>query len=117
MSINYIDISPLPMLNTDLEIDGKYPQSGTTFRDQILQSDCFLFASPEYNYSVTAPLKNAIDWVSRPPNVWTDKAAAIVSAAAVSVADGRSMCSGRVVLKSIFLMRLSRLRSLMMKGI
>ncbi|MFS7947119.1 putative NAD(P)H dehydrogenase (quinone) [Helianthus anomalus] len=53
MSINYIDISPLPMLNTNLEIDGKYPQSVTTFRDQILQSDCFLFASPEYNCSVT----------------------------------------------------------------
>lgn len=29
----------------------------------------------------TAPLKNAIDWASRPPNVWADKAAAIVSAA------------------------------------
>ncbi|MFS7897670.1 putative NAD(P)H dehydrogenase (quinone) [Helianthus anomalus] len=79
MSINYIDISPLPMLNTDLEIDRKYPQSFTTFRDQILQSDDFLFASPEYNYFVTAPLKNAINWASRPLNVWADKAATIVS--------------------------------------
>lgn len=25
------------------------------------------------------PLKNAVDWASRPPNVWADKAAAIVS--------------------------------------
>ncbi|KAK1406554.1 hypothetical protein QVD17_41977 [Tagetes erecta] len=80
MSINYIDISPLPMLNTDLETNGTYPQPVTTFRNQIQQADCFLFASPEYNYSVTAPLKNAIDWASRPPNVWADKAAAIVSA-------------------------------------
>ncbi|KAI3797477.1 hypothetical protein L1987_32734 [Smallanthus sonchifolius] len=80
MSIEYIDISPLPMLNTDLEITGKYPPAVAAFRDKILQSDCFLFASPEYNYSVTAPLKNAIDWASRPPNVWADKAAAIVSA-------------------------------------
>nr|XP_043634132.1 NADPH:quinone oxidoreductase-like [Erigeron canadensis] len=80
MSIEYIDISPLPMLNTDLEIDGKYPPAVQAFRDKILNSDCFLFASPEYNYSVTAPLKNAIDWASRPPNVWADKAAAIVSA-------------------------------------
>ncbi|KAD7477517.1 hypothetical protein R6Q59_007286 [Mikania micrantha] len=79
MSIEYIDISPLPMLNTDLEIDGQYPPAVAAFRDKILQSDCFLFASPEYNYSVTAPLKNAIDWASRPPNVWADKAAAIVS--------------------------------------
>ncbi|XP_076951969.1 NADPH:quinone oxidoreductase-like [Bidens hawaiensis] len=80
MSIDYIDISSLPMLNTDLEIDGKYPPAVASFRDKILQADCFLFASPEYNYSVTAPLKNAIDWASRPPNVWADKAAAIVSA-------------------------------------
>ncbi|KVH88040.1 NADPH:quinone oxidoreductase-like [Cynara cardunculus var. scolymus] len=80
MSIQYVDLSPLPMLNTDLEIDGKYPPAVEAFRQKILQSDCFLFASPEYNYSVTAPLKNAIDWASRPPNVWADKAAAIVSA-------------------------------------
>nr|XP_043634123.1 NAD(P)H:quinone oxidoreductase-like [Erigeron canadensis] len=80
MSIEYIDISPLPMLNTDLEIDGKYPPAVEAFRNKILESDCFLFASPEYNYSVTAPLKNAIDWASRPPNVWADKAAAIISA-------------------------------------
>lgn len=30
--------------------------------------------------AVPAPLKNAIDWASRPPNVWADKAAAIISA-------------------------------------
>ncbi|KAL4583222.1 hypothetical protein LXL04_007789 [Taraxacum kok-saghyz] len=80
ITIEYVDISPLPMLNTDLEVDGKYPPVVEDFRQKILQSDCFLFASPEYNYSVTAPLKNAIDWASRPPNVWADKAAAIVSA-------------------------------------
>ncbi|KAI3782075.1 hypothetical protein L2E82_12107 [Cichorium intybus] len=61
MAVEYVDISPLPMLNTDLEIDEKYPPAVEVFRQKILQSDCFLFASPEYNYSVTAPLKNAID--------------------------------------------------------
>ncbi|KAJ4720281.1 NADPH:quinone oxidoreductase [Melia azedarach] len=81
LQIEYIDISPLPMLNTDLEVDGTYPPVVEAFRQKILEADCYLFASPEYNYSVTAPLKNAIDWASRPPNVWADKAAAIVSAA------------------------------------
>jgi NAD(P)H-dependent FMN reductase len=80
MEIDYIDISPLPMLNTDLEVDGTFPPVVEAFREKIKQADCYLFASPEYNYSVSAPLKNALDWASRPPNVWGDKAGAIVSA-------------------------------------
>ncbi|XP_071712733.1 NADPH:quinone oxidoreductase-like [Rutidosis leptorrhynchoides] len=79
ITIECVDISSLPMLNTDLEIDGKYPDEVEAFRQIIMKSDCFLFASPEYNYSLTPPLKNAIDWASRPPNLWADKAAAIVS--------------------------------------
>ncbi|KZV19571.1 hypothetical protein F511_13457 [Dorcoceras hygrometricum] len=79
LEIEHVDLSPLPFLNTDLEVNGTYPAAVEAFRQKILAADCYLFASPEYNYSVTAPLKNAIDWASRPPNVWGDKAAAIVS--------------------------------------
>ncbi|KAJ4917110.1 NADPH:quinone oxidoreductase [Raphanus sativus] len=79
MQIEYIDISPLPFINTDLEINGTYPAVVEAFRQKILEADSILFASPEYNYSVSAPLKNAIDWASRPPNVWADKPAAIIS--------------------------------------
>ncbi|KAE8684326.1 NADPH:quinone oxidoreductase [Hibiscus syriacus] len=79
IEIDYEEIAPLPMLNTDLEVDGKYPAVVEAFRQRILAADRVLFATPEYNYSVTAPLKNAIDWGSRPPNVWADKAAAIVT--------------------------------------
>nr|KJB74935.1 hypothetical protein B456_012G018200 [Gossypium raimondii] len=68
------------LIRTDLEVDGKFPPAVEAFRQKILESDSILFASPEYNYSLTAPLKNALDWASRPPNVWADKAAAIVSA-------------------------------------
>ncbi|EEF49549.1 NADPH:quinone oxidoreductase [Ricinus communis] len=83
IEIEYIDISPLPMLNTDLEgADGSFPPIIEAFRQKIREADSVLFASPEYNYSVSAPLKNAIDWASRPPNCWADKAAAIVSAGA-----------------------------------
>ncbi|CAL5381564.1 unnamed protein product [Camellia sinensis] len=80
IKIEYIEIAPLPMLNTDLEVNGTFPPVVEAFRQKIREADSVLFASPEYNYSVTAPLKNAIDWTSRPPNVWADKAAAIVSA-------------------------------------
>ncbi|KAL9321811.1 hypothetical protein ACSQ67_009864 [Phaseolus vulgaris] len=80
LQIEYVDISALPFLNTDLEINGTYPSAVEAFRQKILAADSILFASPEYNYSVTGPLKNAIDWASRAPNVWAGKPAAIVSA-------------------------------------
>ncbi|OVA13114.1 NADPH-dependent FMN reductase [Macleaya cordata] len=79
MKVEYVDIEQLPFVNTDLEVAGTYPPVVDAFRNKILKADSVLFASPEYNYSVSAPLKNAIDWASRPPNVWADKAAAIIS--------------------------------------
>ncbi|KAL0285201.1 UNVERIFIED_CONTAM: NADPH:quinone oxidoreductase, partial [Sesamum calycinum] len=73
LEIEYVDISPLPFLNTDLEVDGTYPPVVEAFRQKILAADSVLLLH-------LRPLKNAIDWASRPPNVWADKAAAIVSA-------------------------------------
>lgn len=81
MQIEHVEVSPLPMINTDLEEEGgKFPAAVEELRRKILRADSYLFASPEYNYSIAPPLKNAIDWASRAPNVWADKAAAIVSA-------------------------------------
>ncbi|XP_078178790.1 putative NADPH:quinone oxidoreductase 1 [Carex rostrata] len=74
------DITALPLLNTDLEVDGKFPAPVEEFRQKIASADAFLFASPEYNYSIAGPMKNSIDWASRGQNCWADKAAAIVSA-------------------------------------
>ncbi|EES02069.1 probable NADPH:quinone oxidoreductase 2 [Sorghum bicolor] len=81
LHIDHVDISDLPLLNTDLEAaDGAFPPAVEAFRDRVRSADCFLFASPEYNYSISGPLKNALDWASRPPNRWADRAAAILSA-------------------------------------
>ncbi|XP_054795750.1 NADPH:quinone oxidoreductase-like [Prosopis cineraria] len=80
LQIEHVDIASLPMLNTDLEEEGRFPVEVEAFRRKILEADSVLFASPEYNFSVSAPMKNALDWASRPPNVWGGKAAAIVSA-------------------------------------
>jgi len=49
----YIDTSPLPFLNKDLEIDDTYPSAVEAFHQKIVAADSILFASPEYNYSVT----------------------------------------------------------------
>lgn len=48
----------------------------------LAQADAFIFSCCEYNYSISAPLKNAIDWASRSPQPhgFYDKPAAVVSA-------------------------------------
>ena len=60
------DISDLPLYNEDLLISN-YPASALRLKEQIRKADALVIATPEYNYSVPGVLKNAIDWVSRPP--------------------------------------------------
>jgi len=76
-TLDIVEIGDLPLFNEDLEANP--PASVTTFKDKISKADAFLFASPENNYSVSASLKNAIDWASRSPkNIWAGKPAAVM---------------------------------------
>eukprot|EP01094_Clydonella_sp_ATCC50884_P025520 TRINITY_DN673_c0_g1_i1.p1 TRINITY_DN673_c0_g1~~TRINITY_DN673_c0_g1_i1.p1 ORF type:complete len:189 (-),score=56.72 TRINITY_DN673_c0_g1_i1:128-694(-) len=72
----------LPLYNEDLEKQGEdgvvYPPEVAAFRKLVGDADAILFGCPEYNYSLTGPLKNAIDWASRPSNMFAGKAAAVV---------------------------------------
>ena len=80
MSLHITSIADLPMFNQDV-LDAGMPEPVKRFRTEVAQADGVLIASPEYNFSVTAPLKNAIDWASRPPDqVWQDKPIAIFAA-------------------------------------
>jgi chromate reductase, NAD(P)H dehydrogenase (quinone) len=56
-------LDALPIFNSDLED----PPVVTALKDAIARADGVIFAVPEYNYSIPGGLKNAIDWVSRPP--------------------------------------------------
>lgn len=53
MEVKFVDIAALPMLDTDLEVNGTYQAAVEAFRQNILEADSILFASPEYNFSVT----------------------------------------------------------------
>jgi NAD(P)H-dependent FMN reductase len=57
VEVEYVDISKLPLLNTDLEKEGTYPAEVEAFRQKILEADSVLFASPENNYSLSGMLK------------------------------------------------------------
>ena len=66
MSVGVADISGIPLYNADLHTLGE-PAAATKLKDQIGEADAVRIASPEYNFSISAALKNALDWVSRPP--------------------------------------------------
>jgi chromate reductase len=65
--IEIAEIGDLPLYNDDVRAAG-YPAPVERLRRQIGEADAVLFVTPEYNYSVSGVLKNAIDWASRPPN-------------------------------------------------
>jgi chromate reductase len=79
MTMSYARIDDIPLYNQDV-FDAGLPESAKRFRAEVAAADGVLIASPEYNFSLTPALKNAIDWASRPPNqVWQDKPIAIFS--------------------------------------
>lgn len=67
MTIEIAEIGDLPLYNDDVRTQG-YPPPVQRLRDQLTAADALLLVTPEYNYSVSGVLKNAIDWASRPPN-------------------------------------------------
>jgi chromate reductase len=101
MSIEIYDLAPMPMYNDDVRIVG-YPPEAQKFRDAIKAADAIFFASPEYNYSISGVLKNAIDWASRPPNLPFDgKTAAIVGASGGALGTARSQRDLRWILSGL----------------
>ena len=76
-----VEIGDLPLYNEDLDHDLP-PDTWKRFREQMKPYDGVVFVTPEYNRSVPAVMKNAIDVGSRPygKSVWGGKAGAVVTA-------------------------------------
>ncbi len=67
VSMEIFDLAPIPIYNEDIREQG-FPEPVQQLRTKIAESDAVLIVSPEYNYSIPGPLKNALDWASRPPD-------------------------------------------------
>ncbi|MFV0560516.1 MAG: NADPH-dependent FMN reductase [Enterococcus sp.] len=76
-----VEIGNLPLYNEDLDTEGNVPENWTTFRNTVKDLDGVIFVTPEYNRSVPAALKNALDVGSRPygHNVWDKKPGLVVT--------------------------------------
>lgn len=84
------DLLGIPPFNEDDE--DKVPQKVQDFKAAIRKADAILISTPEYNYSFSGVLKNAIDWASRPygDSAWIGKPAAIIGASAGRMGTARA---------------------------
>jgi chromate reductase, NAD(P)H dehydrogenase (quinone) len=107
--VTLIDLKdfPLPLFDQDLEAEQGMPENGKKLQKFFIDHDGLLIASPEYNSSFPAVLKNAIDWVSRPapgePSLvaFRGKAAILMSASPGALGGLRALVHVRSILGNI----------------
>lgn len=66
--VEIASIRGIPLYDGDVEASDGVPPAVTELKDRIASADGLLLATPEYNNSVPGVFKNAIDWLSRPPD-------------------------------------------------
>jgi len=102
MALDIASLDGLPIFNQDL-FDAGLPEPVKRLRDRIRAADGLLIASPEYNFSVPAPLTNAIDWGSRPPDqAFHEKPIAIFSVSPGPVGGARVQYDLRRILGQLW---------------
>ena len=102
MTMTYARLDDIPLFNQDV-FDAGLPEPAKRFRAEVTAADGVLIASPEYNFSLSGALKNAIDWSSRPPNQsWQDKPVAIFSVSQGPLGGARVQYDARRILGQLW---------------
>lgn len=95
----------IPLYDGDLEAEQGIPEAVTALKDRIAGSDGLLIATPEYNNAMPGVLKNAIDWLSRPPKdiprVFRDRPVAILGATPGGFGTAHAQASWLPVLRTL----------------
>ena len=107
--VTYLDLRdyPLPVFDEDLEKAEGMPANGRKLKDLMFAHDGWLLACPEYNSSITAVLKNTIDWTSRkqgdeaPLGCFTSKAVTLMAASPGALGGLRGLVVVRMLLSNI----------------
>ncbi|MDB6137423.1 MAG: NADPH-dependent reductase [Verrucomicrobiaceae bacterium] len=99
---------PMPLYDGDLEEAEGLPENAKKLKAMMKAHDGFLISCPEYNSSITALLKNTIDWVSRPETddepalvAYKGKAVALMSASPGGFGGLRGLVTVRSILSNI----------------
>ena len=107
--VSVIDLRdfPLPIFDEDMETKDGQPENAKRLKELMMAHDGFLISSPEYNSSITAVLKNTIDWVSRskppeaPLSAFRDKVVSLMSASPGALGGLRGLVHIRAILGNI----------------
>lgn len=107
--VDLVDLAefPLPLYDGDLEEQHGVPAAALELRRRMSEAQALLIASPEYNSSYSALLKNTIDWVSRPVAgapplaAFAGKWAALVSASPSQFGGIRGLTALRTLLENM----------------
>lgn len=107
--VTFIDLAdyPLPIFDEDLEAKDGLHANAAKLKALFKEHDGFLIASPEYNSSLSAALKNTIDWVSRPTGdarpleAFAGKVVGIMAASPGGLGGLRGMVHLRAILGNI----------------
>jgi chromate reductase len=100
MTIEIFDLHRLPFFTQDSE--NPFPPEVVDFREKVREAAALLIATPEYNSSVSATLKNALDWASRGADQpLKDKPVAIIGASTGNFGTVRSQLQLRQILTHI----------------
>jgi NAD(P)H-dependent FMN reductase len=107
--VTYIDLNdfPMPIYNADHHANNGFDENAIKLQGLLARHDGLLIATPSYNGSLSAALKNTIDWTSRPndtyqkADIYPGKMAAIMSASPGSLGGIRALTHLRGVLSSV----------------
>lgn len=97
----------MPLYDGDLEAAQGLPAAAITLRTMVHDHDAVLVVTPEYNASIPAVLKNALDWLSRPHaaepgvSVWKGKVAAILASSPGALGGLRGLVHLRQILMNL----------------
>lgn len=98
VTMDILTLNDLPMLNPD-QLGNGFPQQVLDLANTINQAQALVLASPEFNYSVTAAMKNAIDWLSIHPDApLKHKPTALLSASPSALGGARAQYHLRQIL-------------------
>lgn len=100
----------MPLYDGDLESAHGLPEGAVLLRTVVQQHDALVVVSPEYNSSIPAVLKNALDWLSRPyagdpgVSVFRDKVAGLMSSSPGALGGLRALVHLRQILMNLGLL-------------